>query len=488
MNRTLLAILSPIFLAACLSANPTSPPTRFPDVLTTSWDDLSIFKDGLVDSAQLVLSDLNRSSIYHLELTIADDLNHLAGVEDVRYTNREGTSLKEVDFRLFPNILGGTMVIATVLVDGKSSVVTYQLNESLLIVPLEKPLIPGTNTLIHIDFKVTIPITIDLNYGVQAYYDDVLTLAHIYPMIAVYDDKSWNAEIPPQAGDLTYADISFFIVRVKAPRQLILVSSGREVSRRVEGDRQIVTYAAGPARDFYLAASSHFEVFSRQSGQVTLRFYTRRSLKDGAESALETAQRAIKDFSDRFARYPYTELDFVSTPTSALGIEYPGMIAISERIVNPDNAYLEATVAHEVGHQWFYNLVGNDQLDYPWLDESLAQFLTLEYFSDEYGATGGEVFRQELERRWDSVNQADIPVGLPVAEYSGLEYSAIVYGRGALFFEAMRKEMGTQTFDAFLKDYTETYTWDIATPKGMQETAEKHCGCDLTPLFKEWIY
>jgi aminopeptidase N len=186
----------------------------------------------------------------------------------------------------------------------------------------------------------------------------------------------------------------------------------------------------------------------------------------------------------------------VSTPTLALGIEYPGMIAITSRIYDvgqnyrgaPGSVYMESTVAHEVGHQWFYGLVGDDQLDDPWLDESLTQFITLQYYADEYGAEGEQGFRESLEGRWESVGREDIPISLPVAEYSGQEYSAIVYGRGPLFFVALREEMGTETFDAFLKEYTETLSWGIATPEFLQSLAEKHCACDLDAIFNEWVY
>ena len=139
------------------------------------------------------------------------------------------------------------------------------------------------------------------------------------------------------------------------------------------------------------------------------------------------------------------------------------MIAITSRIYNldedyrgtPASLYLESTVAHEVGHQWFYNLVGGDQLDDPWLDESLTQFATLQYYTDEYGSGGEQGFRNSLESRWDAVERADIPIGLPVRAYSGQEYGAIVYGRGPLFFVALRNRMGTEAFDAFLKDLPE---------------------------------
>jgi aminopeptidase N len=250
----------------------------------------------------------------------------------------------------------------------------------------------------------------------------------------------------------------------------------------------VVTYAAGPVRDFYLAASEDYVPITGQAGGTTVRFFTPMSLQRGASAGLEIAIHSIEDYSQRYALFPYREIDIVSTPTQALGIEYPGMVAITESIISPGDEYLEGVMAHEVAHQWFYNLVGNDQLDQPWLDESLAQFATLQYFTDQYGAPGEEGFRQTLEERWLRVNDAPIPIGKPVAAYTGQEYGAIVYGRGGLFFDALRVDMGAEKFDAFMKDYTATFSWDIATTAGLKSVAEKDCSCNLTPMFEAWVY
>jgi aminopeptidase N len=250
----------------------------------------------------------------------------------------------------------------------------------------------------------------------------------------------------------------------------------------------VVTLEAGPARDFYLTASPEYETAVRRAGEVELRFHAPADLRSGAEAGLEYAARALEIFSERYGAYPYTELDLVSTPTLALGIEYPGMIAITEHILAPDDGYLEATVVHEVAHQWFYGLVGNDQLDDPWLDEALAQWATLQYFSDEYGPSGAAGFRGSLTGRWERADGDLIPIGLPVAAYSGGEYSSIVYGRGPLFFEALRDEMGAQAFDAFLKAYVAQNAWGVATPEKLRQAAEDECGCDLTGLFEAWVY
>ncbi|HET9587166.1 MAG TPA: M1 family metallopeptidase [Anaerolineales bacterium] len=473
---------------------PALPPGTDPFQIT--WEDRSIFEAGLVASEQRILDELDGASVYHIEFNIADELDYIKGTQEVRYTNAEDAGLNEVRFRLFPNILGGEMTISNLRADGESVNPKYELENSLMIVPFSAPLEPGQSLVLEMDFDVTVPRTLGSNYGVLAYVEDVLALAHAYPMIAVFDDEGWNAEIPPESGDVTYADASFYIVRVHAPLELVVVTSGREIDRSEAGKVQTLVAASGPARDFYLAASPVYEELSQTFGEVTVRSYAPRESRQGAQMALEVAANAIGHFSARYAPYPYTEFDIVSTPTLALGIEYPAMTAITSRIYDvhsdyrgaPASVYMESTVAHEVGHQWFYNLVGDDQLDDPWLDEALTQFITLQYYADEYGPNGAEGFHRSLEGRWASVGNADIPIGLPVAAYSRQEYSGIVYGRGPLFFVALREEIGTDAFDRFIRDYSEALSWDIATPETLKTMAEEHCSCDLTQLFEEWVY
>lgn len=485
-----------LILMSCSTLQPTVTATPRPDIFQTPWEDFSLFKSGLVQSQQSVLSELTNASVYHLEFNISEDLFHITGTESVHYTNTETVPLNEIELRLFPNILGGEMTVTNVNVDGKSVTPKYGLENSLLIIPFAIPLEPNQSVVLSMDFAVTVPQSVELNYGVLAYFDHVLALAHAYPMICVYDDEGWNAEIPPQSGDVTYADESFYLVRVTAPKGLTLVTTGQKLDSDEAGQLQTLNIASGPARDFYLVASPDYTEVSQTFGEVTIHSYAPEKVKKGAQMALNVASRAIKDYGARYAPFPYAEFDIVSTPTLALGIEYPGMIAIAARIYDVDSdyrgtparIYMESTVAHETGHQWFYSLVGDDQLDDPWLDESLAQFATLQYYTDEYGENGAAGFEASLNGRWSGVQYKKIPIGLPVAKYTGQEYGAIVYGRGPLFFVALRDEMGTEAFDSFLKDYTETLSWKISTPETLQSLAEKHCGCDLQKIFDEWVY
>lgn len=468
-----------------------------PTLFDVSWSDRRPFRSGLVEEEQAVLEALPGATVYHLNFQIAESLTAITGEQEVRYTNQESVPLEAVYFHLFPNLLGGSLTVKRVTVNGESLGTPGLTGNALLLrVPLPEPLLPGDQVVIGLNFETRVPTESGRNYGVFSLLDDILALAHFYPMVAVYDDNGWDTDTPSTEGDVVYADASFYLVGVTAPAAQTLAGGGVEIGREQNDRQQTITYALGPARDFYLAASDRYDVVSQTIDGVTVRSYAPKELRDGAETAVDIARNALRSFSGRFGPYPYTELDIVATPTLALGIEYSGIIVANINIFNlngsvggqPTAHFLESTTAHEVGHQWFYSMVGNDQLDEPWLDESLTQYVTWTYYLDRYGKSEAEEILQSFSNRWNRLEDREFPIGLPVQAYHGNEYGAIVYGRGPLFFLAMEDAMGEKAFDAFLRDYTTRFKWGIATGVALKQLAEAHCACDLTPLFEEWVY
>lgn len=502
--RTLACLLGLALLAAaCRPATPTPEPTPAGSEASppgspfdVDWSDRSTFAPGLVTSHQGILSRLPGASVYHLELTIADDLASAQGVEEVLYTNTEAEPLDRVALHLFPNLLGGEMMLSTVRVEGVDAEPVYGDGNGSAAIALDPALQPGASLEIRLEFSVSIPSDIMLNYGMFANNSGVLAYAHGYPMIAVFDSDGWNVEIPPLLGDITYADASFYLVRVHAPKDLVLCTSGIEIDRGEVDGRQAVTFAAGPARDFYLAASREFEVLTDTAGPVTLRVCTPGYGLEAGRRILAVAAEALDVFGQRYGEYPYTELDMITTPTLASGIEYPGAFALTDRLFTQEedfegaaeSVYLESTVAHETAHEWFYNLVGNDQLDDPWLDEALAQYAMFQYYAATYGDSGAQGTLSSFYDRWDRVDRQAIAIGMPVGAYDERSYAPIIYGRGPLFIIALRDAMGVQAFDAFLRQYAATFAWEEAAPQDLKQLAEVQCGCDLTPLFNAWVY
>jgi hypothetical protein len=433
--------------------------------------------------------------VYHLDLTLADNLLDLSGRQEVLYTNTEDVALDEIYFRLYPNLFSGSIAIDNLSVDGVAIEPEYELRNSAMRVPLPNALQPGARIVIGMDITVEIPDDPSGNYGLFGYSENVLALAHFYPMIPVYDDEGWNVEVPPPQGDVVYADSSFYLVRFSAPIDQVIVSSGMVIDRQTSDDRQTLTIAAGPMRDFYIASSADYVVVSQTVGQTTINSYAQNALADGGKRVLQYAVDAIASYNNRFGTYPFSEFDLANTPNLALGIEYPGVVVITGRIYpsdavlgsTPAPIYLESTVAHEVAHQWFYSVIGNDQLDEPWLDEAMAQYATALYYIDTYGAGAERGFEGSWFVRWSQVERAEIPIGMPVRDYVNAQYGAIVYGRGPIFVHELADSIGAEAFGDFLKAYYTTYRWGIATSAGYKQLAEQYCNCDLTDLFDKWV-
>ena len=493
--------------AVATTATATTAATNAAPLFDVAWDDRAIYASGLVDPAA---EDVPEAPVYHIAITIANDMHTVDGRQTVFYTNAEDVPLSEIVFHLHPNLLDSAIDVSDMTVDGAPAPTAISgAKRSILTVTLPAPLPPGATTTLDMRFHTEVATDIGRNYGVLAFFDDILALAHFYPMLSVYDATGWNTAEADVQGDLTYSDAGYYLVRVAAPPGVTVVASGVAVEEQAlsqggpssalregpgEGET-VAVYAVGPARDFYLAAGD-FEVVSGTAGATTINSYAPAAWRDGAALALDVAAAAIDINEARLSPFPYTELDIVTTPTAALGIEYPGLIvgtlrmydiqATNQAGVGYDDI-LESTTAHEVMHQWFYNLIGNDQLDEPWLDESMAGYQTYRYYIDRYGQSAGDGYFANFAGRWESVDRAEIPIGLPVRAYEGPEYGAIVYGRGPFFLRALEEKMGRQTFDAFLRDYAATFRWGISTTADFRALAEAQCGCDLEPLFAAWV-
>lgn len=484
-----------ITFVACTNPSPTiytpvAPEnTRMP-VLPADYD------SNLIIDKQDLDEEFAKATRYEVSFTIADDYQHISGHSKVVYTNTETWALNEIIFRLFPNAMGEYLQLKNARVNGEECQPVFFANKTTAQFNLKSPLQPDGTCEIEMDFELLVPTDPSANYGLFAFYDDILSLYEFVPLIPVYDE-GWYDQLSPDYGDQVFSDISFFTVNVDAPQALVLASSGVRTNSKIENGRRQDTFVAGPVRDFYLTASPSYQIKSTQQGEVKINVYYPPLFPESGEFVLEVGKTALGVFSQEIGEYPYTELDLVAAPMQgAYGMEYSGIVAIGSFLFDPQasvrgksaHAVLESTVAHEVAHQWFFNVVHNNQVNEPWLDEGMAQFATALYFEKSQGDFAKEEFRQTWWNRWYRTNNANIPIGMPVSAYSVVEYSAIIYGRAPYFIEAIRAKMGDELFFEFLKKYYQTNQWNIVKTEDFRSLAEETCGCELGKLFAEWVY
>lgn len=471
----------------------TSPPPEVFHLFAGQGYDLDVFRSGLIESERDAVDRLfDEATLYEADLVLRPDLTGFDGRYSIAYTNNEDITLDEVVFRLFPNVSDGAADISGLTVDGVMVDPVYELQRSVLRVPVPA-LAPGESVEIAMDLAVTVPIDEGGKYGTFLLDEGILSLAHSLPLAAVYDDEGWNLEIAPPSGDSVYSESAFFLVRLANDSNATVVTSGSLISTETLEDGTTASlYAGGPMRDFYMAAGD-FELVQGRSGSTVVNSYAPAAFRDRSQMILDFTISSLNVFDDLYGTYPFSELDVVSTRTLALGVEYPGAIAMAMGHYDPaeeyDDATIISTIVHEAAHQWFYSTVGNDQLDEPWLDEAMAQYATWKWWGRTQGEVAADGFAQHLDSRWARVDYADIPIGLPVADYEGSEYGAIVYGRGPLEIGNLAEPLGGQEqLDEFLAQYAADFKYGIATSAGFQEAAEAWCECDLTAQFDAVVY
>jgi hypothetical protein len=433
-----------------------------------------------------------RSGI-RLDLEVAADLAAVKGSMDLAFVNQEPHAVDRVRFLFFPGLVGGRMDVTDCTVDGTAAALRGGQRDALRSVPLPRSLAPGSSADIALSWRATVPAI--EGGGPFARSDGFASLAWCFPV--PLSPRAGDGSPAPYA-DFLCTDAASWRVRVTLPAGSVLVAAGTEVGRTGVNGITVVDLELDPGRDFYLAAATGLaEMPARRGGdgEPAIRCFAPPGREEAAAFAADVAAQAIRIFQRRFGPYPYGAFTVLAGPLAALGIEFPALTVIGEAIFSlsgsmsgvPTRSMLEATVVHEVAHQWFYNLVGSDQAAEPWLDEAAAQYATRLYYLDRYGADAADSYADSWRSRWGRVDRALKPVGLPVSSYTAKEYGAIVYGRGPLFLDALASSMGSRVFDRFLRRYVDAYRWRIARGADFQAAAEEECGCDLDELFAAWV-
>ena len=453
--------------------------TAAPRLFNTSWEERTPFKAGLIDSERVVLTKLPLATVYHIMLDITET-SQISAKQEVRVFNKQSVPTEELYFYLFPNLLESEIILNKLELNGQPIIPTYENEGFLLRIDLPEPLARAEAATVYFEFALELPKKSSRNYNLLTFDKSILSLAHIYPTLAVQDPElGWMLSIPPPHGDMLFSESSFFLLQVNLLKDMILASTGQIIRSEKRGDKKLLTIAAGPVRDIFLAASRNFEIIETKVDKTVVRSYYLPSAEVNNEIIGYTVG-ALESFNTRFGQYPFTEFDLVPLPTFALGVEFPGIVGITSDLYTTTNQeLLESVTVHEVAHQWFYSVLGSDQVNEPWLDEVLAQYATWLYYKDQYGKRGYLDFRNSLESRWAGINSAHFPIDKPVEYYSSNEYSSVIYGLGALVLESLSKQMGEVTFNCFLQAYYQNNKWGIVNSSDFFELAEKHCNCNV---------
>lgn len=445
---------------------------------------------ALLPEFQSDLAQAGAWNRYTIVATISPQRQLLEGKLTLNYTNRDSVALDRVYFRLLPNLadFAGRLDISTLTIDGRPARIVYEQRRYLLRVDLSRRLEPGQSVQLGLNFRTTTPANAGRRYyGAFNLQNSVLALASAYPIVAIVRAGRWDIATPDTRGDLVNSETALYDVTLTAPADWTLATTGVAADGRLDAGMQTARFVSGPQRDFMIVAMKLRAVTGSVGGTRVNAFYMPGD-EAGGQVALRAAVSALQVFSDRFGAYPLAELDIVPVDAGTfLGVEYPGITLIERRLYRGNPRELEIIVAHEVAHQWWYSLVGNNVQTEAWLDEALASYAQVVYAEALYGRAAAESQLDGFRSSYRAVRAGgrDAVVAQPNRKIRN--YFPIVYAKGALFFEALRQQIGDEAFERFLKDYYANHRYGIATAADVMGSAEAACSCELDQLYRDWI-
>jgi hypothetical protein len=410
---------------------------------------------------------------YRLDVSLDLERARVTTSETVQFRNVVGVALETLVFRVVPNTLG-TFQLTSLTVDGLP--VEGRLDGSVLELALPRPLPPGQSIQVDLGYTLGVPRA----PGRMTATPRSMALGYWFPMLAVHRGD-WDRRQFVDVGDAVFSEIADFDLTVTTSTPAHVVATGQ----RVEQTRQRSRFQAAGVRDVAVAVSPDFVVRHETVAGTMLEVAA--STEERAAFYVTRAAELLRWCNERLGPYPYPALVVVDAdlPTSFGGLEYPGLILLSRAYPldsQPEGGSLDGLFLHEILHQWFYSLVGNDQIADPWLDEAMVTYLAYRYYREVRPDLAPAIFDRTIAGRTGGAVDGsvyDFPSDSP--------YFGVVYRRGARFLEMLHDRMGDGPFWSLLREYLATYHDRIASPRAFLDRAQATSPVSLGPLISEYF-
>lgn len=431
--------------------------------------------------------------------------------QTVGYTNNSDNSLEEICFFLYANSFknretvvskayiekaypngesyGNIEFESVSLKNGENA--NYEISDlgNILTVELDRCLFPDEKIEINMVYVINLAnVNHRLGYG-----ENSVNFGNFFPIACVYEDgKGFIKNDFSACGDPFYSDISNFSVEISYPKDYVLASSGEQIEYKND-EKKTTKCKAEKVRDFSFVLSKNFQKICKKSNKIEINYYFYDDIN--AEEHLKLAEKVVNTFENLFGKYPYQQLSVVKTNFCFGGMEYPNLVMISDSI-SDDETY-DYVIVHEIAHQWWYGLVGNNEYEDAWIDEGLTEFSTALFFekNSEYNFDYNVIIQNAKDVYVNFVNifkkitgSVDESMNRNLNEFSTEpEYINCVYTKGILLFDSLRETLGEKKFLGCLKDLYKNYIYKNVSSEELIKNFNKSSKRNLTQYFYAWL-
>ncbi|ALS24739.1 M1 family metallopeptidase [Paenibacillus naphthalenovorans] len=472
----------------------------------------------------------NRIVEYHLNVELDADGKLIKGTSSMTWKNPGSRPVQELYFHLYPNAFEskkttfmkesggklrddvrkedsfGSMTVSSIrtldgaemeLIDRMEYVQPDDGNKddnTLIRVPLPKPVMPGGSVDLLTQFSVKLPQV----FARMGYANDFVMAGQWFPKIAVYEpkgtrgrtDEGWNLH-QYHGNSEFYADFGIFDVRIKVPSAYKVAATGFP-TKPVSDDGKTKTYSfySDDVHDFAWAASPHFIYHEEPYATphlpgVRIKLYLDPKHEHLKARYMTAAKKALARYSQWYGSYPYNTLSIVVPPeegNGAGGMEYPTLITAWGAAEENPSLELERVVVHEIGHQFFYGMVASNEFEEAWLDEGFTSYVEDKLMEAEYGVRPNLLVESSyitnpaalLKNAWS---------------YDGHHhYAENVYTRAKLVLKAMERQVGAETMDKIMRTYFQRWKFKHPTTSDFQQVVEDVTKTSWQPFFDQYVY
>jgi hypothetical protein len=245
-------------------------------------------------------------------------------------------------------------------------------------------------------------------------------------------------------------------------------------------------YHLDAARTFAFSASDSFKVDESAVGPVKILSYYFGGDGNASQAVVWMATQSLALYGAKFAPYPYQSLSIVETPL-ADGQEYDGLVFLGSSFYSGYNGSARSNLVtigtHEIAHQWWFGLVGDDQATEPWLDEAMSVYSERIFYEYNYPAYGDWWWNFRVNY-FGPHGYVDSSV-YSFATFRG--YVDAVYLNGANFLDDLRTRIGDDAFYAFIKDYATQFSHRQATTADFFAVLRQHTNRDFSDIMQSYF-